>query len=114
MSSVVRRFKAVVVAVLSVSLLVTVASPTKTSATASEAIAGSFAAAAQKTFGTGNNHKCAIASDGSIKCWGDNSVAQLGQGESIVDEANPTELNAADNTPASAPVTVTGLSGKTF
>jgi len=104
-SSLIRRFKAAVVVAIAVSLLTVVASPATTSATASEAIAGSFAAAAQKTFGTGNTHKCVIDSVGSIQCWGSNQSGQLGQGGAA---------NTPASAPASDPLTVTGLSGKTF
>ena len=45
----------------------------------------------------GESHACAVLSDGSVQCWGDNSYAQLGDGT---------------NSPASvsSPITVAGVS----
>lgn len=44
---------------------------------------------------TGSHHSCALVADGSVHCWGDNSVAQLG--------------NALAGTQSSTPLLVKGL-----
>ena len=35
----------------------------------------------------GRNHSCALLSNGSVQCWGDNSVGQLGDGSTIASAA---------------------------
>jgi hypothetical protein len=42
----------------------------------------------------GETHSCAITSSGGIKCWGDNSYGQLGDGQScgIGDCLTPTDV----------------------
>ena len=53
-----------------------------------------------KTISAGNRHTCAILSNDAIKCWGDGSNGQLGQGHSntIGDEVDEmgNNLNAID------------------
>ncbi|MDO8704147.1 MAG: Ig-like domain-containing protein [Sulfuricaulis sp.] len=44
---------------------------------------------------TGDRHACAVLTDGTLRCWGDNSIGQLGNG---------TTINS------STPVTVSGIS----
>ena len=59
------------------------------------AVGQSLASEVQKTLGPGNLHTCILNSSGAVKCWGDNSLGQLGQGN----------LNATGSV-----VTVQGLS----
>jgi alpha-tubulin suppressor-like RCC1 family protein len=48
----------------------------------------------------GRNHTCALLEDGTVRCWGLNDSAQLGNG-----------MVEPDTRPRHEPVTVTGLSG---
>lgn len=48
--------------------------------------------------GAGANHACAVLGSGGVKCWGQNTAAQLG-------------LGTGDKTNKPAPVSVAGLSG---
>lgn len=43
-------------------------------------VTGSLAESVGKVFGTGNQHNCQIDSIGGVRCWGYNSLGQLGQG----------------------------------
>jgi alpha-tubulin suppressor-like RCC1 family protein len=49
----------------------------------------------------GQNHMCALLSDGTVKCWGRNDVGQLGNGTTIPD------AGASSGSPT--PVAVSGL-----
>ena len=42
----------------------------------------------------GGNHSCALLEDGSVKCWGENSLGQLGQGDRVTRGDEPGELDA--------------------
>jgi len=44
------------------------------------------------TISTGYDHTCAISSDASAYCWGDNSHGELGDGTSV-DRFSPVEIN---------------------
>ncbi|RZP10851.1 MAG: hypothetical protein EVA35_01830 [Candidatus Poseidoniales archaeon] len=44
------------------------------------------------TISTGYDHTCAISSDASAYCWGDNSHGELGDGTSV-DRNSPVEIN---------------------
>ena len=50
-----------------------------------------------KSVSVGNSHTCVVLTDSSVKCWGDNTYGQLGNGTKI-------------STPYSAPVAATGIS----
>ena len=60
--------------------------------------AAGAATATQVSSGDASNHTCAVVTGGTIKCWGDNSNGQLGDGT---------------NTSTSVPTTVTGISTAT-
>jgi len=42
----------------------------------------------------GNNHTCALLSDASVKCWGDNFNGQLGQDDQFVVGTSPGQVSA--------------------
>lgn len=48
-----------------------------------------------KDIDVGNGNVCAILDDFSIKCWGDNTYGQLGQGD-YVDVMDPTSISPVD------------------
>ncbi|KAJ1490510.1 regulator of chromosome condensation 1/beta-lactamase-inhibitor protein II, partial [Baffinella frigidus] len=43
----------------------------------------------------GKNHTCVILTEGTVKCWGDNSFGQLGVGDSLPRGGAPGEMGAA-------------------
>jgi len=51
-----------------------------------------------KKISLGFNHSCAILDDNTTKCWGDNSVGQLGQGD--IDNRGDATGEMGDNLPA--------------
>ena len=42
----------------------------------------------------GSDHTCALLDDHSIKCWGDNTSGQLGQGNTVIRGRTPNDLGA--------------------
>ncbi len=48
-----------------------------------------------QSFSVGNQHTCAVAADGSVRCWGDNSAGQLGDA-STQDRSVPTAVSGLD------------------
>jgi alpha-tubulin suppressor-like RCC1 family protein len=56
----------------------------------------------------GGNDTCALLSGGTVKCWGDNSSGELGNGATTGPQSCP-----GDNPCSTTPVAVTGLSGVT-
>ena len=49
-----------------------------------------------KTVSSGTNHTCALKSDGTLWCWGDNSVGELGIGNTVI-KKSPVKVNKATN-----------------
>lgn len=49
--------------------------------------------------GAGTNHACAVMSDGTAKCWGDNTYGQLGDGTAIYSStvATPVAVSGLNN-----------------
>lgn len=45
-----------------------------------------------KALSLGTNHSCALLRDDSVKCWGDNSHGQLGQGDTLSRGTTPASL----------------------
>lgn len=71
---------------------------------AATALSASFGARAA-TLGTGLSHSCALAEEGSVKCWGDNSYHQLGDGTTT------GRLVPVDVTALAVPVTTIAVGG---
>jgi hypothetical protein len=49
-----------------------------------------------KTISAGNETTCAVISDGTIKCWGNNGAGRLGIG-SVVNQNEPVTVNSINN-----------------
>ena len=65
--------------------------------------------------GNADDHKCAIETNGSLWCWGDNLFGQIGDGTSGIDKLIPTLVGSgykfsAQGDGASCAITVTGIS----
>ncbi|MFO8071550.1 MAG: RCC1 domain-containing protein [Polyangia bacterium] len=43
----------------------------------------------------GMSHICAVLETGTIRCWGDNEVGQLGYGDDVEDEIGDDEVPAS-------------------
>ncbi|MFO8073390.1 MAG: RCC1 domain-containing protein [Polyangia bacterium] len=41
------------------------------------------------------SHICAVLETGTIRCWGDNEVGQLGYGDDVEDEIGDDEVPAS-------------------
>lgn len=53
----------------------------------------------------GNSHSCALLEGGSVRCWGDNSLGQLGYGDTWTCSGSVSDAGAGDGSVAlSAPV----------
>ena len=50
----------------------------------------------------GDDHNCALLSDGGVKCWGGNSYGQLGQGDTLTRGLAPGQVDMGDLLPAIA------------
>ena len=61
----------------------------------------------EATLATGGGHTCAVETDGSAVCWGDNSSGQLGDG-TLLTKNTPVPVNGLDgSTPAKTVVSIT-------
>ncbi len=58
----------------------------------------------------GSQHSCAVLSGGTVKCWGDNSAGQLGDGLEVPTGSSFSFAQSVGQ-PQSVPVNVVGLSG---
>ena len=54
-----------------------------------------------KAIGLGSNHTCAILNDNSLKCWGNNGVGQVGNGNET-DQTTPVSIDLGDGRTAKA------------
>jgi len=54
----------------------------------------------------GYKHSCALLQNGTVKCWGDNSYGELGNGNTVLQ----TQRGGPSTAHSSVPVTVTGIS----
>ena len=83
------RSRVVRVALVMIVVVVSGAQPVR--ADANEGSPGS-ARGAQATLSAGRAHVCALLADGSVKCWGDNTFGQLGQGNPNLLGDGPNEM----------------------
>lgn len=49
-----------------------------------------------ETIAAGNSHTCALSNDGTVRCWGDNARAQLGNGSTSPIEGTSTVLDVTN------------------
>ncbi|MFO0661312.1 MAG: hypothetical protein U0165_15985 [Polyangiaceae bacterium] len=48
----------------------------------------------------GDTFSCVLLSNGTVRCWGDNSKGQLGQGDSVINSSTPLTVAFPETSPA--------------